>query len=60
MRYRRRMNSDVWHFHTACQHWMVVAGVRFVEKHLSKPKSGELCNECLAKARQDAARLASL
>lgn len=58
MRYRRRKNSDVWHFHTGCQHWMVVPGVEFIEKRLSKPKSGELCNECLAKSRREAKLLA--
>lgn len=51
MRYRRRLKSDVWHFHPECQHWMVQAGVEFTEKR-SKPKSGEWCNECMAKAKR--------
>lgn len=59
VRYRRRKHSDVWHFHQLCQHWQVVAGVEFIEKRLSRPKSGELCNECLAKARAEAKLLAT-
>lgn len=52
MTYRRRSDSDVWHFHHECQHWLVRTGLKFVERH-SKPKSGELCDECRAKAKRE-------
>lgn len=60
MRYRRRNNSDVWHFHTRCQHWpraleSTRPGGRVFERHAKlKPTTGELCNECRAKTRRDA------
>jgi len=50
MIYRRYRNSDTWHFHAKCQHWPQKG---YVEKRLSKPKSGELCNECQAKVQRD-------
>jgi len=52
MKYRRRIKSDVWHFHPLCQHWQVLAGVEFIEKH-SKPKSYEFCNECRGREKAD-------
>ena len=53
MTYRRRIRSDTWHFHERCQHWPTKG---YVEKRLSKPKSGELCDECRAKVKRDAKR----
>jgi hypothetical protein len=51
--YRRRKNSDVWHFNNRCQHWAVKGGGdAFVEREV-KPRSGELCNECRAKSKRD-------
>lgn len=46
--YRRRLKSDVWHFATTCQHWPQ----RAFKSTSIKPRSGELCNECRAKARR--------
>jgi hypothetical protein len=60
--YRRRQKSKVWHFHRDCRWWpqaradhvtlQIINGVVVlnIEK---RPKSGELCNECLAKAKRD-------
>lgn len=56
MRYRRRAKSDVWHFSYACQHWPRALESRRpggkVFERFKKPTTGELCNECLAKARK--------
>lgn len=49
MTYRKRLTSDTYHFVPTC-HWWPMGN--FVEK-LKKPTSGaELCNECIAKAKQ--------
>lgn len=49
--YRRRKASDVWHWVPRCR-WYPPHG-DYVEKHgLTRPKAGELCNECRAKARR--------
>lgn len=56
--YRRRKKSQVWHDHPECQHWTVM-GVNFIEKR-TKPKSGERCNECMAKRRRDKLRASSV
>ena len=51
--YRRRVKSDVWHWIPECRWWP-----RGWSKHGTiierdrKPKSGELCNECRAKAKR--------
>lgn len=50
MMYRRRIKSDCWHFVTTCRWWPVSDGVPF-KLFVSKPKSGEFCNECLSKAK---------
>lgn len=55
MEYRRRTNSDVWHFHGKCRWWpqpptMFRAARQVVEGW--KPTSGELCDECLSKTRR--------
>lgn len=54
--YRRRPKSDVWHFMANCR-WYPPLGVLGGQKKAtivqhSKPKSGELCNECLAKTKR--------
>ncbi len=49
--YIKRIKSDVWHWNILCQHYDVVEGVPYIER-ATKPKSGELCNECLAKDRK--------
>jgi hypothetical protein len=43
--YRRRKGSDTWHFCSNCSNW---PGVGY-ERSRSKPRSGELCNECKSK-----------
>ncbi len=51
MKYRRRLYSDTWHFVPTCQHWpkIMLKGYKEQDK---KPTTGELCNECQAKARK--------
>lgn len=52
--YHRLLGRDVWHFHPDCQHmhrWFR-SSVEII-KRTTKPRSGELCNECQAKTRAD-------
>lgn len=57
--YLRKLSSDVWHWHVRCQHVVRWRGlgmptiVQFVSA--KRPKTGELCNECQAKDRDDRA-----
>lgn len=46
--YCRLRWSDTWHFHSLCQHYqrIVRMPIEFAIAHLTKPKSGELCDEC--------------
>jgi len=46
--YRRRKNSDTWHWCKNCSNYPTGSDV---ETRRSKPKTGELCNEC--KSKQD-------
>ena len=46
--YRRRAESDTWHFSRHCRWWPRRGFVQSVKK----PTSGELCNECRAKRRE--------
>lgn len=50
--YRRRKSSDTWHWCRNCSNW---PSSDYVEKS-SKPSSGELCDECLAKVKADNCR----
>lgn len=50
--YRRRRDSDTWHFCRNCSKWPTSD---YVEQ-TSKPTSGELDNECLAKERAGSCR----
>ncbi len=43
--YRRRKDSDTWHFCTNCGNWPK----RDYEDKWSKPTSGEFCNQCQGK-----------
>ena len=43
--YRKRKNSDTWHWCKNCSKWPTSN----YEARYSKPSSGELCNECKAK-----------
>lgn len=47
MTYRRRDDKDTWHFCTNCSNWPTDD----FEESTSKPTTGELDNECLAKQR---------
>jgi hypothetical protein len=49
MIYRRRLRSDVWHFMETCRWWPTVDGYHERDR---RPRSGELCDECLAKTRR--------
>jgi len=48
--YRRRKRSDTWHFMPSCSNWPVKD---FVVRG-KKSTHGELCDQCLAKARRAA------
>lgn len=57
--YRRLKHRDTWHFHVSCQHYKhIITEVSYMMSILrnTKPRSGELCNECQAKSRADKAR----
>jgi len=43
--YRKRNESDTWHFCTNCSNWPTSGYTTAT----SKPSSGEFCNECLDK-----------
>jgi hypothetical protein len=45
--YARRKGSDTWHWCRNCSNFPTVN----VERSPTKPRSGELCNECQAKER---------
>ena len=45
MAYRKRKGADTWHFCRNCSNWPTSD---YVEQ-VSKPTTGELCNECKAK-----------
>lgn len=47
--YRRKKNSDVWHFCTNCESWPTTD----YEPSSTKPTSGEFCNQCLSKERNN-------
>ncbi|WP_156925398.1 hypothetical protein [Nitratidesulfovibrio termitidis] len=45
MAYRRKKNSDTWHYCSNCSNWPTTD---YVEQQ-SKPTTGEFCNECRGK-----------
>lgn len=47
--YRKRKNSDTWHFCKNCNRW---PRFNYVTSN-SKPSSGELCNECKSKLKSN-------
>lgn len=54
--YRRLNGRDVWHFRPDCQWWLWMTYNKPLDAYVvknSKPRSGELCNECLAKQRRE-------
>ena len=54
MTYRRRVKSDVWHWIPECRWWPVKDAfpLPFVERQV-KPKSGELCDECIRRQKRE-------
>lgn len=48
-KYRRRRDSDAWHWCRNCSNWPTY---NYIESD-SKPTSGELDNECRAKEKDD-------
>ena len=49
MEYRKRKHSDTWHWCRNCSNWPTGrAGVDYDVRY-TKPTTGELDNECLAK-----------
>jgi hypothetical protein len=44
--WRKRKGSDTWHFVTKCSNW---PPVKDGQSRKTKPRSGELCDECLSK-----------
>lgn len=48
--YRKRETSDTWHWREDCSIWPT----KDYTERKTKPKSGELCNQCAAKDRKDA------
>ena len=49
MAYRRRRDSDTWHWCSNCSQWPTI---NFVEQQ-ARPTTGELDNECRAKERDN-------
>ena len=45
--WRRKHGSDVWHWCRNCSNWPTVYGT--YDSRTTKPTTGELDNECLAK-----------
>lgn len=45
MTYRRKKNSDVWHFCRNCSNWPTAD----YDEQQTRPTSGELDNECRSK-----------
>lgn len=52
--YVRILGRDTWHFNERCQHMKRIVK-RLTDANLrgTKPRSGEFCDECLAKAKAD-------
>ena len=46
--YRKRNNSDCWHFMENCSNWPT----KDYKELISKPKNGEFCDQCMAKSRK--------
>ena len=47
--YARLEGRDTWHFHPRCRHLRESKRPRAIKA--TKPRSGEFCDECLAKTR---------
>lgn len=53
--YRKRKGRDTWHFWVTCRWWPKRHDC-VVQKGPRRPRSGELCDECMAKERRDLKR----
>ena len=49
--YRKAQDSDTWHFCKNCSQWPTT-GID-VERRYVRPTTGEFCEECKAKAREN-------
>lgn len=47
--YRRKKDSDTWHWCTKCRHWPKDYEEYEEREFAERPSSNELCDECLAK-----------
>ncbi len=52
MKYRKKKDSDTWHFCKNCSNWPTA---NFEEK-AAKPSHGELCDQCKAKRKAGGCR----
>jgi len=52
MTYRKKKGKDTWHFCTNCSNWPTSD----YDEKTTKPTSGELCNECIAKEKSGTCR----
>ena len=50
--YRKKNDSDTWHWRPDCSNWPTGE----YTTRANKPTTGELCNQCLSKDRLDTAR----
>ena len=51
-KYRRLKDSDVWHWCTNCTNWPTEPNTYVEDERDTRPTTGELDNECLAKERR--------
>jgi len=45
--WRQRKGSDTWHFVRACSNWPPISHAK---ERKTKPRDGELCDQCISKA----------
>ena len=54
--YRRRVDSDTWHWCRNCSNWPISSYVEQEKPGKTRPITGELDNECRTKERDDNCR----
>ena len=52
MKYRKRKGNDTWHFCKNCSNYPKSG----YDERVTKPTTGEFCNECLAKRKNNNCR----
>ncbi len=52
MLYRQRTNHDTWHWQRACSNWPKKKFEELDVPEGTRPTTGELCNQCLAKEKK--------